>query len=360
MSLGSAGRRALNAILGAFDLRLGRKSALDRNDQLASVAAPLLERLGLDSESLHSPDGGAPRLPQGAVEHLRHDNPRLVELRERYRRFEAPVTRASWWNPEFVAREVDLHGFRGDVAYVWQHRDFNAAVHYVATTQYVQRDDRHGLLQRLGEDDLFGARTYQIEESLIVSRDLLDSILELSFLDRHLNLFGRDRVRMLDIGAGYGRFAHRAAAALGTRAEILCTDAIAESSFLCEYYLKFREVDRAATAVPLDEVRARLQRDAVDVAVNIHSFSECPLAAITWWLDLVAERAIPHLMVIPNALANGGQQLLSREPGGSNVNFQPEIERRGYRLSVREPKYRDPLMQRHGVTPTHYWLFERG
>ena len=323
------------------------------------MVRPLLARLDVPEETLSGPSSAPLRLPDGATDYLRPDHPRLAELRERYRRFNAPVTQHSWWSDDFVGREVDLRAFRGDGAYVWQLRDFNTGVHYIATAYYTKEIDRLGLLRSLEEDDLFGARTHRFGESLTISRDLLDSVLELNFLDRHTGLSGWNSATLLDIGAGYGRLAYRAARGLPNLNRILCTDAIAESTFLCEYYLRFRGVDAIAETVPADAIVDRLANVHVDIATNVHSFSECSLGTVTWWLDLVASRDIRFLMIVPNALDNGGNQLLAREADGSLVDFLPEIVKRGYTLVVKEPKYLDPLVQRHGVTPTHYWLFRR-
>lgn len=330
---------------------------MEADERLVAASRQLLDRLELDERSLFEPASGSPHLPTGASELLRPDNARLAELRERYRRFDAPVTKHTSWNADFVAHEVDLRAFRGDLAYVWQARDFNAAPHYIATACYVRDMDRRGLLTLLTEDDLFGARTYRLGASLTLSRDLLDSVLELSFLDRHTDLFTRVGSTILDIGAGYGRLAYRAVRAVPNLAQVLCTDAIAESTFLCEYYLNFRGVDSVAHVVPLDEIAARLSATSVDVATNVHSFSEMPFAAIMWWLDVVAARKVPWLMIVPNAMDNDGRALVSAESDGSRRDFLPEILARGYHLAIKEPKYLDPLIQRHGVTPTHYWLF---
>ena len=45
---------------------------------------------------------------------------------------------------------------------------------------------------------------------------------------------------MLDIGAGYGRLAHRMSAAFPQLEDYCCVDAVPESTFLSEYYLRHR------------------------------------------------------------------------------------------------------------------------
>ena len=65
-------------------------------------------------------------------------------------------------------------------------------------------------------------------DGMLVSRDLLDSINELTFLDDELGIAQRN-MTILDIGAGYGRLAHRATTAF-ENLTYLCTDAIPLSS----------------------------------------------------------------------------------------------------------------------------------
>jgi hypothetical protein len=134
----------------------------------------------------------------------------------------------------------------------------------------------------------------------------------------------------------------------------VCTDAIAESTFLCEYYLRFRGVDGVAPTVALDELDDAIAADEVHVAVNMHSFGEFPLASIEWWLDLLARKRVPHLFVVPN-----GFDRLSREADGSTNSFEPAIAAAGYEMVAAEPKYASPLVQRHGVYPGEHLLYTR-
>lgn len=48
-----------------------------------------------------------------------------------------------------------------------------------------------------------------------------------------------------------------------------------------------------------------------------------------------------------------------REHVTRHEDVEPLIAERGYRLIARRPMYTDPLVQRHGFSATHYWLFER-
>lgn len=302
--------------------------------------------------------GAAP--PPDIIAQLRSDNPRLVEFRERYRMLDLPMTTHSKWVDEMVSSDIDLRNFRADNAYVYQQRDLNAEVNHVLTAHHLMSIDRLGLFERLTEDGMFGVCAYWFDGDRLISRDLLDSIAEITFLDEALGLSGRDRFRILDIGAGYGRLAHRLATAFPETAEVFCVDAVAESTFLSELYLRFQGVDDRAHVVPLDEADKVLADQPIDLVTNIHSFSECTLTAVRGWLDLVRANEVPHLLIIPNAADTGGTGLATHEPDNSQIDYRPEIEARGYRLKLTRPKYTSPSVQRHGVSPTHYFLFELG
>jgi len=134
----------------------------------------------------------------------------------------------------------------------------------------------------------------------------------------------------------------------------LCTDAIAESTFVSEYYLGFRKLDDRARVIPLDEIEATLEAESVDLAVNIHSFSECTPSAIEWWIALLARHRVKHLMIVPNAQDHGGALLLTLD----RKDMRSIIERHGYRQIAKDPKYRDGVVQRHAINPTCHFLFE--
>ncbi|MFP5306035.1 MAG: hypothetical protein ACLGI7_09460, partial [Gammaproteobacteria bacterium] len=177
-------------------------------------------------------------LPPGAAEALRPDHPRLLALREAYARVELPMARPTMWGSDYLQQELELTHFRGDNPYVWQFRNVGASAqykYYFFLRDIAQRDT-HGLLQRLTEDGTFGCWTFDYPGWPRVSRDLLDSINELYFFDRHTGLLQRPGFTVLDVGAGYGRLAHRALAAAPLLGGYLCADAIPESTFLCEYY----------------------------------------------------------------------------------------------------------------------------
>lgn len=173
------------------------------------------------------------------------------------------------------------------------------------------------------------------------------------FLDRHLDIFSKPKLSVLDVGAGYGRLAHRMTSAVSGIERYFCTDAVAVSTFLCEYYLRFRGVDKAQ-ALPLDELDSTLARHPVDLAVNIHSFSECRLEAIEWWARLLRRYNVRWLMVVPNRSSSGGERLQTND----GREFLPLLELYGYYTVVKEPKFLDPVVQEYGLSPSWHHLLE--
>jgi hypothetical protein len=277
----------------------------------------------------------------------------LLDYQRRYRSH--PAAAPSQWSHDYVRNTIELRSFRANNSYVWQQWDRADPFRYGLTTYFTRLHDRLGLLERLDEDGLFGAKTYDID-GVLFSRDLLDSTTELTFLDGELDI-SRHQVTILDVGAGYGRLAHRATSAFET-VTYLCTDAVPLSTFLSDYYVEFRGVGDRARVVPLDGIEEVVAGTKVDLAVNIHSFGECPLSAIAWWLDLLARNDVEHLMIVPNTTT----RLLSKELDGPRRDFMPLVEASGFELVRMRPKYDSAFMQEHGLHgafPTYYFLFRR-
>lgn len=293
-------------------------------------------------------------LPPGAEEELSDDNPRLRELRETYAGLDRPAVKDSRWQRESIEAFLNLRYFRGETLITWHYRELPriTRLKYFVLMRYVADRDELGLLNRLTEDGAFGCWTYSYPGHPRVSRDLLESVNEISFLERQLSLSKLDRFSVLDIGAGYGRLAHRMAAAYPNLAEYCCLDAIPESTFLCEYYLRFRDCAPPARVVSLDAVDS-LTAGEFDLAVNIHSFSECTLAAIEWWVERLRALRVPRLLVVPNEPTD----LLSLEPDGARLDFAPVLERAGYRVTHVEPVVEDPAVRELVPLPDHFHLF---
>lgn len=324
----------------------GRLAALARRGRRAAPGADYLA-------TLH--DEQVP-LPAGAAEELRADHPRLLELEARYAALGAhPARAASRWSADRVEAFLDLQRFRGETLITWHYREEERVTRlkYFVWARHVADRDPGGLLAALGEDGAYGGWSFAYPGWGRVSRDLLESITELGFLERHLRLAERERFSVLDVGAGYGRLAYRMAQAHpGRLTDYACTDAVAASTFVCEHYLRHRGVVPPARTVPLDEVEA-LTPGSFDLAVNVHSFSECPQEAIVWWLGQLARLDVRHLLLVPNE----PEGLLSLEPDGSRRPCGPLLERAGYVLEHREPVVDDPaaaeLLELHDVLELH-------
>jgi hypothetical protein len=310
-------------------------------DVLVRLSRAILRRLGLEvrravprdarySEPSFAPDA---TLPPGASEHLRRTNPRLEHLKRAYASLDLPVMTASKWTDGRVERDLELEYFCGDNPYVWQYRQYadHARLRFFLSVMDVRSQDELGLLGRLKEDGAFGCWTFRYSDGKRLSRDLLDSVIELNYLERLLSIRANEQFSILDIGAGYGRLAHPAVETFPTNLAYDCIDAIAESSFLCEYYLAYRGVEDRARSIAMDELH--LLRDNYDLAVNIHSFSESPRDSIVWWLDLLREKRVTHLLIIPN----DDGAFLSSEPDGSRCDFLPDVSEAGYRLIDSRP-----------------------
>lgn len=293
-------------------------------------------------------------LPPSAAE-LRSDAPRLVALRTAYDQADPAVRVHSRWTDDVITPWLDFRYFRGDNAYVWQYREGRriSELKYLVYLQDVLARDTSGLLERLDEDGAFGCWTFEFEGLPRCSRDLLDSVSELLFLDAELGVLAGERRRVLDIGAGYGRMAHRYVTAVPTTTDYCCVDAIPESTFLCEYYLRHRDITPPARVVPLTEVDS-LVPGSFDLAMNIHSWSECTIAAIEWWVGHLARLDVPALFVVPNE----DEGFLSLEVDKRRIDYLPVLERAGYHLTRDVPAF-SPAVRAALDMRDRYCLFER-
>jgi putative sugar O-methyltransferase len=335
--LEAAGYRTMEEGFDTFALRRGDGDALDLAWERLEPAVPGVAKAD-EVPDLPLHDRSVP-LPPGAEDELRDDNPRLVELREIHAAHAGPATAASRWSKERVDQFLDLRWFRGETLIQWHYRDDPEATErrYRALADHVRARDQFGFLDRLEEDGLFGCWTFQVEDGPRVSRDLLDSVLELTFLERAMGVSQHENFSVLDVGAGYGRLAHRAATAFPNLRYWCCVDGVPESTFLAEYYLRLRGVIPPAGVAALDEVQD-LPPQRFDLAVNVHSFPEMPFAAVQWWLEVLADLDVPYLFVVPN----GPDRLASLETDGSRRDLIPALANAGYELAHQEPAIDDP------------------
>lgn len=324
-------QRAANRLLRMADL------AVVRTSTLATVEA---------ATGISHQDGWA--VPDEATRYLTPANPRLQELNDAYRGHPATVPTA--WNADHVSERVDLVHFRGDTEFVYQKRGHTHPAQYAWTAEYVAAHDRLGLLDRLSEDGAFGAFTFDVGGRTI-SRDLLDSVLEINALHDHFDL--GDAPVVLDVGAGYGRLAERMCVAFPD-AVYLCTDAIAVSTFISEFYLRWRRLPNARV-VPLTEVADLLTTTRVDLVVAVHSWPECPLSSIAWWAGTVGSSGARSLFI-----AADETELTSSEGDGRRLPFLPLFEQQGFQVLDHTTKYvGSPALQEYGLYPDQHFFLTR-
>ncbi|HSW11578.1 MAG TPA: class I SAM-dependent methyltransferase [Solimonas sp.] len=289
---------------------------------------------------------------------------RLQELRARYDRLDLPAVQHSAWARRSASGGqvdtglggVDLARFRAQSAYVWAYADANVLANrmrYYMFADHVRRHDPLGLLDRLQEDGAYGCLTFDFEGLPRISRDLLDSVLELNVLQDWCGLLQDRSLRVLDVGAGYGRMAQRLAEAGGRPAVYDAVDAVAESTWLCEHNLAQRGIGAPYRVLPLDEFAGGSQ--GYDLALNIHSFSECTQVAIRWWLEQLVERGVQRLFLVPN----DGQQLLSTEADHSRLDCAGELQRCGFRRVQARPMFADGNLATLTGISDWYLLYER-
>lgn len=107
--------------------------------------------------------------------------------------------------------------------------------------------------------------------------------------------------------------------------------------------------------MPLDVIDKELSTRRIDLALNIHSFSEMSAVAVDGWLKRLQRLAVEWLLIVPNE----ADRLLTTEEDGSRRPFGPLLESRGYELMVKEPIFPDPTLRSFmGVTDC-FLLFRR-
>ncbi len=179
------------------------------------------------------------------------------------------------------AKTITLDNFRADGPFIGEQNGYNYEAVY---TWCVATDP--SLLADMHEDGAFGCVTRTMGDGKVVSRDLLDSLLEIRFLlNAELTRPGLC-ARILDVGAGYGRLAHRFFE-VAPHVRVECCDPVLISRTCCAKYLIFRGV-------------SQVQLDRPTLAVNIYSWAECTRAAISEGLDYIDQRDIQTLCVVPH------------------------------------------------------------
>lgn len=262
------------------------------------------------------------------TEDLNVNNPKLILLYERYRSKTPFIEIVSplWHDPP---KDLNLREFRSHSRYVWTKE---SSLRYNFTTYHISKFDRYDLLRLFGEDGAFGCNVVKLPNGTLVSRDKLDSIMEIYYLIKNFGIGPFDKFRVLDIGAGYGRLAHRFTT-LFKNVEYYCVDAIPVSTFLCEFYLGFREA-KNAYVVPFDNLDV-LQKDKFDFAVCVHSFGEQTIKSIEYWMEILDRLDLRKLVVIDN----DGKWTTMEPPDNRKSYYLPILEKHDWVLIDARPKY---------------------
>lgn len=279
---------------------------------------------------------------------LSRNSPRLIELTERYGKLN--LFEHSLWKT--WADGIDITKFRGEHAYIaqmWRQTEEN----YQNSYDYCVYAGEEDNIRLLGEDGAFGAVTFLRKETGITfSRDLLDSVLEIGFI--------RDSIgvppSVLDIGAGYGRLLHRLSQT-NPAGMYFGVDAVPLSTFLCQFYMNYRELDASTLVISLD--RILLDLHSADLAINCYSFSEMPLSAVNFWLGLCADLNIKYFFLCPHAGDLVNAHYVTSEPNGSHLDYYHLFAKHGYMGTRRWHKF-PPDWSKPLIFNTEFVLFKRG
>lgn len=280
------------------------------------------------------------------LNYLDVSNERLTLLYERYKSNTPFLEIVSpLWHD--MPEGLNLQRFRSHSGYLWTRE---SSFRYRSTAHYIRQFDTLGLLRLFGEDEAFGCEVVRLSDGVVLSRDKLDSIMESYYFIGRLGLGTFDRFRVLDIGAGYGRLAHRFTT-LFKNAEYYCTDAMPVSTFLCEFYLQYRGV-KDAYVIPFDDLNA-LKELKFDVAVCVHSFAEQTMQSVSYWMQLLDRLKIDRLMVIDN----DGRWTTFEPPDNRKSYYFPIVRRHGWALLDARPKYSTFFGNLFGIYPESVYAF---
>lgn len=263
----------------------------------------------------------------------------------------------SMWTVINQKKEINLPHFRSDNKYIYQTRDNNTPDSAVLTYKYIKNKDRLNILSLSKETGDFGAEVVQIPTYGLVSRDLVDSVTELNFLENKIGMSKIENLTIFDIGAGYGRLALHSIINLGNIKKYICLDAVEESLGLCEFYLKYKNIDPEKYQVTT--LPERFTPPEKSIAVAIHSFSEMPINSIVSWVGFLQKMGTSWLFIVPNRESHNGQNLLSTEKDGARIDYSKLFPKYGFERYGIFPKYDDPDLQKYGISPTMYHLYKK-
>jgi len=221
--------------------------------------------------------------------------------------------------------------------------------YYARAYRETLANDRLGLLPEFAEDAALGIMRFRLAGGEVVSQDQVISAFDLGLLAGWVG-FGRgDAPLLIDVGAGYGRLTHRFLQAFPS-AHAMALDAVPGTSALAEFYLGFRGCAGRVVVGGPRRLLEPLPAGAPRVAVNIHSWSEAPLASIEGWLDLLDGAGVEWLLLVTH-----DRSAVTLEADGSHLPMLPAIAAAGWALLEDRPRF---LAQPQNTG--HMWMFRRG
>jgi putative sugar O-methyltransferase len=238
---------------------------------------------------------------------------------------------------------INHKNFRSDNSFIWQKRKYKVKTIINSFKRALELDKRD-LFSILSEKNDFGVECYTIE-GRSVSRDLLDSVLEINFLWRNLSSLPNI---VLDVGAGYGRFARRSIEGKFSRF-VICIDAIPISTAVSEIYLRDlveeKKIYIALFNDPLEQYKCK-----IDLAVNIHSFSEMSINEVEFWIKRINKLEIPYIFIVPNS---------DRLALNTGEDFYHILLKYNYEIIIKENKYGHNDSDKEYYYPSTYFLLHK-
>jgi len=225
------------------------------------------------------------------------------------------ATASSFWSAWEDKVKADRQNFAKSPLYVEQMsqtpQEFQAVAETVTLLGQIDPDGKT-------RDAQFGGRL--VETCLgPVTRMWLDSNIEYHFLKRHLPTLAYSRV--LDIGAGYGRFAATLAQFV---LSVTTVDAIPISTEVSREYLgRFAP---SVDVLSIDQFTETFQTESYDLAINIHSWNECTKEQVENWIKTLVHMKVPHLFTVSHGQLNGEKEKAYYTWQIGHPSFRPILE----------------------------------
>jgi putative sugar O-methyltransferase len=269
---------------------------------------------------------------------------RARELDQTYKELGLYPKDLGFWTSKHL-EDLNVANFRSDNVYVWQKRDMDET-NFLISFLSARLLDHANLFNLIKENGSFGVEVYQVA-GVNVSRDLIDSVLEINFLIDIIGIEELSKYKVLDIGAGYGRLAKNLTQVFED-IKVGCIDSIPISTAISEFYLEKEIVDKKVNIYTMDQL-SQIPVGSFDLATNIHSFSEMSIDAVEDWIKTLKILNVPKVFVVPN-------------PKELQLNllqdFKSIFEKYGYSVKIKRSKYSENIDDKYLVYPSNYFYLE--